>query len=165
MRILVIAATFVAAQLFGTTLYAQSGILDPLKIVQWSSEIKPAAAKGEYDVTFTAKIQNGWTLYSQFIGKGGPVPTSITFDKNAGVEKVGDAKELAAAKHIKEGIDENFKMKVKKFTDEVKFVQHIKVKDASKPVSGYVEFMTCDHTKCLPPTAYDFNFKLKGTKK
>ncbi|MGY8920138.1 MAG: protein-disulfide reductase DsbD family protein, partial [Flavobacteriales bacterium] len=47
-----------------------------------------------------------------------------------------------------------------KFYTKAKFIQKVKIKDKVSPVSGYLTFMTCDDTRCLPPTDIDFVFEL-----
>ena len=51
-------------------------------------------------------------------------------------------------------------MVVSKFYTKAKFIQKVKIKDKVSPVSGYLTFMTCDDTRCLPPTDIDFVFEL-----
>ena len=48
---------------------------------------------------------------------------------------------------------------VVKFLDKEAFIikQKVEVVDASKPVSGYLTFMTCDNNRCLPPEDVDFS--------
>ena len=151
--------TAIAVMTMATAANAQ--IFDALKIVKWSSNAKATAA-GEYDVTFTATIDKGWHIYSQNVGKGGPIPTAISLAKGATAELVGKAKESST--HKKEGIDENFNMKVTKFAEKVTFTQHIKAKDPKQPLKGAIEFMTCNSERCLPPAEYEFSIKLPETK-
>ena len=51
-------------------------------------------------------------------------------------------------------------MELVKYKKKAIFVQKFKVSDVTKPISGYLEFMTCDATKCLPPATIDFSFDL-----
>ncbi|HRD09183.1 MAG TPA: cytochrome c biogenesis protein CcdA, partial [Saprospiraceae bacterium] len=60
----------------------------------------------------------------------------------------------------KEGPDPLFdNVNVVKFLDKEAFIikQKVEVVDASKPVSGYLTFMTCDNNRCLPPEDVDFS--------
>lgn len=129
-----------------------------LKPVKWSFDIEKVKDK-EYDLKFTATIDKGWTVYSQYTADDGPVPTTINFDAMEGIQLVGKAKESG---HKKQGMDPFFGVEVIKFLDDEPFVisQRIKVLDASKPIIGYVDYMACDHEKCLPPTAEDFEFSI-----
>ncbi len=130
-----------------------SGILNP---VSWTTTAKKINDK-EFELVLSAKVQEGWTIYSQFLeGEDGPVPTTITFDDSKAFETVGKTKE-AGPKRIA-GFDKVFEMDVVKFKKSVDFTQKLKINDPNKPVSGFIEFMTCDATKCLPPAEVDFHF-------
>jgi thiol:disulfide interchange protein len=138
---------------FATASFAQ--ILTPVK---WKFDVEKINDT-EYKLKYTATIDKGWTVYSQFTSEDGPVPTTINYEEMAGIELVGKATEKGAKK---EGMDVFFGVNVVKFLADKPFVieQKIKVKDASKPIKGYVNFMACDHEKCLPPSDVDFSFKL-----
>ena len=56
---------------------------------------------------------------------------------------------------IKVSYDKVFEMEIAKFKKTAIFTQQIEIKDDSKPFHGYLTFMTCDDTKCLPPTDVD----------
>ena len=128
-------------------------ILDPVK---WSFATKKISAT-EYEVLSVAKIEKGWYIYSQYLeGDDGPVRTSFSFDKGS-YQLVGKSSEESA--HRKELNDPLFdNMKVIKFAEEVTFRQRVKVTDATKPIKGFLEFMTCDNEKCLPPKEVPFSF-------
>lgn len=138
---------------------AHSQIYDPVK---WSSTYKQVS-DDEYEITWTAKIENGWSIYSQYIDPNvGPNPTQVVFDNPKSIKLIGKNKEGG---HIKTMYDEIWDAKITKFTETAILKQRIKVLDDSKPISGYVNFQTCDATKCLPPMDYDFSFNLKNKKK
>jgi thiol:disulfide interchange protein DsbD len=50
-------------------------------------------------------------------------------------------------------------MEVTKFAKYADFEQVVSFSDASKPITGYLTFMTCDDERCLPPTDIDFSFR------
>ena len=52
--------------------------------VQWSYSTKKIGTD-QFDLIVTANIAKGYHLYSQFIGEGGPIPTSFTFEKTKDV--------------------------------------------------------------------------------
>jgi thiol:disulfide interchange protein DsbD len=54
-------------------------------------------------------------------------------------------------------------MIVSKFYTQAKFTQKVIVKDPQSSISGYLTFMTCDDTRCLPPTDIDFLFEFGET--
>ena len=130
------------------------------KPVKWSFSQEKISDKESY-LVFTAKIDKGWTIYSQFTADDGPIPTTITFEESTGIELVGKASESGKKK---EGMDALFGVNVIKFLADKPFVmkQKVKVKDASKKVSGYVTYMACDDEKCLPPTDEEFSFSFGG---
>jgi len=139
------------------TLGAQAGP-SPVK---WTFSVEEISQE-EYQLVFRADIDKTWSVYSQYIDEGGPFPTTITYETE-GVNPLGDAEEFGEKK---EGMDPIFEMHVIKFVDKKPYIirQNISKADLSQ-VSGYLTFMTCDDTKCLPPTDIDFNFDLsKATK-
>ncbi len=138
-----------------SALYAQ--IKNPVKWTMASTQVSAQ----EFDLVFTADINAGWYIYSQFLDDGGPIPTSFTFEKGDHFQVVGKAKETSS--HKKEGKDPIFEMNVIKFAQKVSFTQRVKVSDLKKPITGYLTFMSCDNEQCLPPTDIDFNFELKST--
>jgi len=130
-----------------TTLTAQ--ILEPVK---WSFSATRTNAS-EAELFFTATIDAGWYLYSQNIPEGGPVPTSFSFEESNDYQLVG---KVIEPKPI-EKYDEIFKMDLKFLDGKPVFRQQIKpLTSAAFKVTGFVEFMCCDDTRCLPPTAVDF---------
>ncbi len=141
----------------GYSLSAQ--ILTPVK---WSTAYKQVGDH-EFDLVFTATIDDGWVIYSQYLSSDeGPIPTSFHFEKGDHFELVGKNKESG---NRKEAFDKVFQMNLAKFSKKAIFTQRVRIKDYSKPVKGYLEFMTCDDERCLPPTEEDFNFQLVNTAK
>ena len=101
--------------LLSASSYAQ--IFDPVK---WTYKAIPGKP-GEYTLEFTATIEDGWYVYSQFIADGGPIPTSFSFDKNSALELIGKLTEKGDK--TKEGFDEMFNMNIKKFAHRAIFEQ------------------------------------------
>lgn len=132
--------------------------------VKWSFSSKQLSDT-EFNLVYTATIDDGWYIYSQYLeSDDGPVKTSFTYTKGANYSLVG--KNAESSSHRKELNDPLFdNMKVIKFAEKVTFTQKVKVTDTSKPISGYLEFMTCNNERCLPPTEVDFSFQLKSTAK
>ncbi len=133
-------------------------VLDP---VQWEIEIKHLK-EDFYEIKYTATIAKGWNVYSQFLDEGGPWPTTITYDHPESIELLGPATEEG---YKKEGMDPLFDMNVIKYLDKQPFVitQQLKVKDHTRPIDGYLTYMTCDDTKCLPPIDVDFSLVVNKT--
>lgn len=114
-------------------------------------------SEAEYDIVFTATVENGWYVYSQHLDEGGPIPTSFEFNSNDNMELVGKTKEEG---NKKEAFDDLFGMNVIKFLDKATFTQRIKLKGTIPSIQGYLTFMTCNGESCLPPQDIDFNVKL-----
>ena len=135
-----------------STSYAQ--ILKPVK---WTFSVN-RINDCEAELIFKAKIDKGFHVYSQFLDRDdGPVATTFNFEKSVECSLIGKVNE---GKPIEE-YDPNFEMKLKFFANEVSFKQKIKIINLQAfSVKGYLNFMVCDETKCLPPEDVDFEFKI-----
>ncbi len=130
-------------------------ILDP---VDWTFSGKHID-ESTVELSFDAKMEPKWSIYSQFIDEGGPVPTSIYFDESPNFELLGPAEEHSD--HVKSGPDELFDgIVVTKFQDEANFLQKVKIVQFPATIKGEVEYMTCDNERCLPPTTEPFEFTI-----
>lgn len=127
--------------------------------VHWDAEAQPIG-NGEYNVLFTAKIDAGWWVYSQFIEGDGPVPTSISFGDCADVKLVGKIEEIG---HAEKKMDPNFEMELIKFHDNVTFKARVKINKPEVKCTAKVEYMTCNSTKCLPPDYEEFPISFKSS--
>ena len=132
-------------------------VLTPVK---WSFDAS-ALGNDEYELRFKADIEKDWTVYSQHSNDEGPVPTYVEFEELNGASLVGESIEKG---HKKEGYDKLFEVNVIKFVDDEPYtiVQKVKATDLSKPITGYLTYMTCDQTRCLPPKDVDFSFDLSA---
>ncbi|GLR16563.1 hypothetical protein [Portibacter lacus] len=130
-------------------------LVDPVKWLFSSEKV----SEKEYLLIYTAKIDKGWTVYSQESNEDGPVPTKITY-YSEGVSYDGDGKEIG---HKKEGLDSYFDVLVTKFLDDEDFVikHNVKVNSDVTSVSGFLTFMACDDSNCLPPSEVDFKITVK----
>lgn len=126
--------------------------------VKWSFEAKCLATPGEYELIFHAAIPDHQTLYSQNIEGDGPIPTTFEFAKAANYSTIGKVQEIGNAITLNDPLFDN--AKVTKYKHDVIFKQKIKVTDISKPISGYLNYMTCNDNACMPPKDVDFSFKL-----
>lgn len=136
--------------LFSTNIYAQNP-------VKWEFAVKKIQ-ETEYEITFTANVDAGWSIYSQHTDPSGPVPTVFSFNENANLEFIG---KLVETGKKKEAFDKLFGVNVIKFSGVVNFTQRVKVKSGANAITGYLEFMSCDNEKCLPPKEVDFDIALK----
>ncbi len=133
-------------------------ILEPVK---WSFSSNKTA-DNEYELVFTATIDYKWHLYSQDIPMSPPA-TTFHFNKNDSFKLIGKVTEDTSS--IIEEYDPNFEMKLKFYASKAVFKQKVRVlKSTPVTVTGSLEFMSCDDTKCLPPTDMDFSFDLKNAK-
>jgi len=131
---------------------------DPVK---WKFETKKIS-ETEYDLIFTATIEDHWHLYSQFLDNSdGPIATSFSFDENKDCECIGKVKEGKP----KVEFDPNFEMDLKFFEKKAVFTQRVKKKTGAKTaMKGWLEFMVCNETMCLPPEQVDFKFDIPASK-
>lgn len=139
---------------FAWIFYANAQMMDPVKWTFSSNTLD----NGNVELLFTAKIDAGWHLYSQFIPENGPVPTSFAINKTSDFELVG--KVVEPKPH--EEFDANFDMTLKYFDKKATFKQVIKPLSA-KPftINGQLEFMCCNDQMCLPPNMVEFSFNIK----
>lgn len=141
---------------FGMLVFGSLSAQEELNPVKWTYQAVKVA-DGEFDLVFKPAITDGWYVYSQYLeSEDGPIPTSFHFEDNAAVQLVGKVEE-GGEKH--EGFDDLFQMNVVKFSGQPTFTQRVKISGEAK-ITGYVEYMTCDETRCLPPTEVDFRFSL-----
>jgi thiol:disulfide interchange protein len=134
---------------------AQAQIMNP---VSWSFS-KEQVADNEYELKFTAEIDNNWSIYGLKLSAGGPIPTAIEFQTAEGFELVGEIRHPPA--QIK--FDPNFNMEIPMFSGSVIFRQSVRVTSSSPvEVKGEVSFMACDDQHCIPPDYIDFSFSLPG---
>ena len=126
-------------------------------LVSWSYSSKQIGDH-DFELTLTARIEDKWHIYSQFIGEGGPVPTSIKFKPSSDFDLAGKVIETPFPKSK---FEEVFNLNVVFFEKEVVFTQKIKLNTASATITGSVEFMLCNDNECQPPQTRDFTFNIK----
>ncbi|MCF8233530.1 MAG: thioredoxin family protein [Bacteroidales bacterium] len=143
------------ALMLSAALQSFSQIIEPVK---WEFKAEKTGNQ-EYDLVFKAVIENRWHLYSQDIPMSPPA-TVYSFEENENYELVGGVKEVS---EVIEEYDPNFEMVLKYYSTEAVFIQKIKTAgEASAVIRGYVEYMCCDDTRCLPPTEEDFEFVISA---
>ncbi|KJD34493.1 thiol:disulfide interchange protein DsbD [Tamlana nanhaiensis] len=148
-KILFVLAAFICS----SAVFAQ--ILEPVK---WSTSVEKISDT-EYILVSKATIENGWHLYSQNVPEEGPIPTSFIYDDGGGaIQIVGNTSEEEG--HTID--DPVFEMKIKFFEKTATFKQKIQLKESVDAIDGFVEFMVCDDTRCLPPTEVDLTFNLNN---
>jgi thiol:disulfide interchange protein len=129
--------------------------------VKWSFSSKDVG-NCQVDLIITGIISDGFYTYSQFLeSDDGPVPTTLTFQEGAHFKLLGKAKESG---EIVKTYDKVFGMNLTKFKHKAIFAQRVEVKDPSKPIAGYLNFMACNDDHCEPPKDVDFSFKIPALK-
>ena len=141
--------------LAGTASMAQQ--LDPAK---WTYSVKETSAT-EAELVFTAKIDDGWHLYSQYTDPAGPLPIVFEFTKSPDYELVGKVQEPKPH----EEMDPLFDCVVKSFSGTVVFRQKVKrLSEADFSVKGVLSYQMCNNGSCIAPEDRDFAFKVPGAK-
>jgi DsbC/DsbD-like thiol-disulfide interchange protein len=146
-------ATLLFTMLLFTVLGASAQIETP---VTWSYAFKKTSSTTAV-VYLKATIQDGWHIYSQKVKEGGPTKTTIKFNTSKEYTKVGATIEPKPI--IK--FEKVFDMNVGYFEKQVIFQQQVKLNKAATTVSGTIEFMTCDDSRCLPPEEIKFSVQVK----
>lgn len=133
---------------------ATAQIKDP---VSWTFEAKKKSAD-TYEVVLSATIQGKWHIYSQKTGKGGPIPTKVSFKANPLLSMSGEVKEIGKIEKV---YDEIFQTDVLYLSNKVQYVQTVKLKGKAKTnITGTIDYMVCDDSQCLPPSKKTFDIKL-----
>jgi thiol:disulfide interchange protein DsbD len=145
--------TLVFAMLLFAALGASAQIETP---VTWSYAQKKIS-NTEAVVYIKATIQDGWHIYSQNVKPGGPVKTTIKFNPSKEFTKVGGTTEPKPISKFEKVFD----MNVGYFEKSVVFQQKIKLTKPTASVSGTIEFMVCDESRCLPPDEIKFAVVVK----
>lgn len=138
--------------LFSLTAMAQQ---NPVHFSVQQKQVSPT----EVEVVFSAKIDQGWHVYSTNLPADGPTSATLHVDKLEGVTPVG--KLIARGKELNV-YDKTFEMKLRYFENSVGFVQRYKITAKTYSIKGYLEYGACNDEMCLPPTQVEFNFKGNG---
>lgn len=122
--------------------------------VQWTATVakKTAAAGADVSVKLSAKLDEGWHIYSVTQGPGGPFATRVTTPDSSVFFMAGKPKSSVppATK-----FDENFGIEVETYEKTVDLSVPLKVaakakKGAAKSVVA-VRYQACNASMCLPP--------------
>lgn len=145
----------IAALLLIFTRFAGAQVLEP---VTWSFRSEKTA-ENSYDIVMTAAIEDKWHLYAMDLPEGGPIATSFTFETPTGYNLEG--KPIAVNTPVVK-FDNSFGMDIGMHSGTTEFRQKITVKELPVTVSGFVTFMSCDDTQCLPPRDVEFSVAIGG---
>ncbi|MFK7113238.1 cytochrome c biogenesis protein CcdA [Flavobacterium oreochromis] len=136
--------------------YAQ--ILNP---VSWKTSVQKKSDT-EFTITFDAKIQPEWHLFSQFTPDGGSLPTVFTFKNAKGnYQLVGKTTEST----YKKVYSEVFEVDEYLFENKAQFKQTIKLTNPKvTSVKVYVEYQVCKEACIQQDKTFDIQLPLTGTK-
>lgn len=123
--------------------------LDP---VTWTLAAPPQAkAGGRLTAKLTARIADGWHLYSLKELDGGPIPTSIAVPKGQPFRLAGSIEAPAPIT----AHEEAFGMDVEFYLGEVEFGVPLETaadtKAATSKLAVTARYQACDNKQCLPP--------------
>lgn len=128
--------------------------------VQWSVSVVPTD-KG-HDLMMTAKIDQGWHLYSQTqFGDEfeGPIRTEFYYNASDSTYVLQGPTQEPEVTPV---YDPVFELDVIYFEEEVRFVQPIKIINAKgNTLTAEVYYSVCDAEKCLPPDTKTFTLNLE----
>ena len=111
------------------------------------ADIKPA---DRIEARLTARIDNGWHLYSLTQGPGGPVPTRI-YVPDGTIFQLGGQPE-GSAPHV--AMDPSFGINTETYDADTVFRIPLvagKGVTSASPIAVNVRYQTCNSTMCLPP--------------
>ncbi|MEN9369244.1 MAG: hypothetical protein RI952_109 [Bacteroidota bacterium] len=144
---------------FGLLLFSLQTFAQIQEPVKWSYTIEDNGTENP-TLVIKAKIDDHWHVYSQFVGEGGPLPTTFKFTPNVSFKLVKGVLEIPKPITIN---DEVFEMQVSYFEHSATFKQKIKVLSAKDfKLEGTFEYMVCNDKQCLPPEEVPFSFQVKG---
>ena len=132
--------------------------LDPVK---WTYSVKETSTT-EAELVFTAKLDAGWHLYSQYTDPNGPLAIVFEFADSKDYKRIG--KVLEPKPH--EEMDDIFQCVVKSFSGTVVFRQKVqRISEKDFEVKGVLSYQLCNDGSCIAPEDRDFVFKVKGAEK
>ena len=117
-----------------------------------------------YEAIITAKIDNGWHIYSKDINpEVGAIPTEIKISSKE-IELIGKATETGKKET---SFSEAFGADLTVLSGTVVFKQKFKLKNPEKGSNVAAEFtyQTCNDRVCLAPETIEFEKKIEGKKK
>ena len=112
---------------------------------------------GLYEVVFEARIAPPWHIYDLGPYEAGPYPTTIEYDKGAGLTLIGTPYEITKATRKK---DPWFGMEIGYFANVAQIGQKVQVTKPPATLKGTIEWMSCNDESCLPPAEWPFSITL-----
>lgn len=141
------------------TLIMPEGYSQILEPVKWEFS-KERTGEEEARLIIKATIDDNWYLYGQNIPDGGPIPTSFHIDISENFELLGGMEDMTKPE-VK--FDPFFNMELPLFSTEAAFMQKIRILTGEPfTLTGFVEYMSCDDERCLPPQEMEFEYHING---
>ena len=139
----------------GMVLPVFAQLQDPVK---WTYSVKDLS-EVESELVFTAQLDEGWHLYSQYTDPNGPIAIYFEFAPSKDYKLVGKVQEPKPH----EEFDEDFKCTVRSFSGKVVFRQKIeRLSSKDFKVTGTFGYQLCNSGSCIAPDDRDFSFSVKG---
>ena len=140
--------------LFATTA-VNAQISEPVK---WKAEVK-ALGNNEFLITYTATIDETWSIYDLGPYLDGPLATTFTVVPAKGVQLIGKVTPVVASKKKHDSV---WGMEIGKFYTKAQFTQKVKY-TGTAPLKFVmnVEWQACDPSSCTPPMDEDLTVTLK----
>jgi thiol:disulfide interchange protein DsbD len=130
------------------------------KHVKLNYDIK-SIGENQYEAIITAKIDNGWHIYSKDIDpEVGAIPTEIKIISKD-IELIGKATESGKKET---SYSEAFAANLTTLSGNVVFKQKFKLKNPEKgsTIAAEVTYQTCNEKVCLAPETLEFEKKIEG---
>lgn len=119
-----------------------------LQPVTWTFSLQHVKG-GTYEVVAEATIDENWYLYSTEVPEGGPIATSLNIEPSS---YYSVSTELTVDPVPVTSFDETFQMELGYFSNSARLSRVVEITGPLPvTVKGFVEFMACDDTRCLPP--------------
>ena len=123
--------------------------------VSWSGKAEKLS-ENLYEIILTGEISGDWHIYDLGPYTDGPIATSVVVS-GEGVKAVGEAY-LKTASH--KAYDESFGMEIGTCESGVQVAQKVEVTGGAPVAKLTIEWQTCNHGSCLPPTDEEIIVKL-----
>ncbi len=140
-----IITSIAAAFLWGAAVFAQA----PDATATWKVTSKPAG-ENEYELVFTATIENGWHIYTTDNQYN---PTTLELEPGQGFSPVGEFKQVT-----KPAMFKNEEV----FFNEAVFSQKVKLNGENATVSGEITWSGCNDQFCAAPEHFEFSVTING---
>ena len=139
--------------LWSTILSAQIG--EP---IEWQTKLENIK-QNIFVLTFEAKIESKWHLYSQFSDPEGAIPTEFIFKENRGFNLIGPVQES----EVIVSYDKFFEMDLTYFNNKATFMQKIEILDPNlNLIEVELNYQACDDSLCVFRSK-NFNISLDGS--